>query len=126
MNGKQKKMNKLTKTFDLYEIVKVPFPFTDKKATKVRPALILSSARHFNAQIGMSLMAMITSEKPNQDLWPADILIEHLETTGLPSSSIVRFKLFTLDHRLIIGRLGRLAEEDQKRVKRKLKEILDL
>lgn len=119
-------MNKLTKTFDLYEIVKVPFPFTDKKATKVRPALILSSAKHFNAQIGMSLMAMITSEKPHQDLWPADIIIEDLKSTGLSSPSIVRFKLFTLDHRLIIGRLGHLAEDDRKRVKNKLKEILGL
>lgn len=119
-------MSKPTRTYDLYEVVKVPFPFTDSKTTKVRPALILSSAKHFNAKIGLSIMAMITSLKPSQDLWPADLVIENLETTGLPVPSIIRFKMFTLDHRLILDRLGKLSEIDQHRVQQKLKEILFL
>ena len=119
-------MNKPTKTYDLYEVVKVPFPFTDINATKVRPALIISSAKQFNAKIGLSLMAMITSVKSDQTLWPADIVIEDLLMTGLPVPSIVRFKVFTLDHRLILGRLGSLAEIDRLNVQQKLKEILAL
>ena len=62
------KMSGLTKTYDLYEVVKVPFPFTDSKATKVRPALILSSAKQFNGKIGMSIMCMITSMKGNENV----------------------------------------------------------
>ncbi len=119
-------MSRLIRTYDRFEIVKVPFPFTDIKMTKVRPALILSSAKHFNAKIGLSVMAMITSKKPNQDLWPVDILIEDLKPTKLPVPSIIRFKIFTLDHRLILGRLGCLSETDKDRVQRKLKEILIL
>lgn len=126
MNGNLKKMNKPIKTYDLYEVVKVPFPFTDIKTVKVRPALILSSAKNFNAKIGLSVMAMITSIKPVQDLWPADIVIENLKLTGLPVPSIIRFKMFTLDHRLILGRLGNLSESDRLNVKKKLKEILAL
>jgi mRNA interferase MazF len=117
-------MNKPIKTYDIYEIVKVPFPFADAKATKVRPALILSSARHFNAKIGLSIMAMITSLKPTQDLWPGDIEIENLRHTGLPVPSIIRFKLFTLDHRLILDRLGYLSQIDQRHLQKKIKEIL--
>lgn len=117
-------MSKLIKTYDLYEIVKVPFPFTDSGATKVRPALIISSAKHFNAKIGLSVMAMITSVKPSQELWPADIEIGDLQTAGLPVSSIIRFKLFTLDHRLILGRLGMLSKVDRQNVQRGLKHIL--
>src|SRR5258705_12017888 len=107
------KMNKPTRTYDLYEIVRVPFPFTDTKTAKVRPALILSSARRFNSRMGLSIMAMITSQKPNQDLRPADILIEDLQPTRLPVPSIIRFKIFTLDHRLILGRLGVLSTKDR-------------
>ncbi len=118
------KMSSPTKTYDVYEIVKVPFPFTDSATAKVRPAVILSSAKHFNGKIGLSIMGMVTSLKPSQDLWPADIEITHLESTGLSAPSIIRFKLFTLDHRLILGRLGSLSAADQRQVHQKLKEIL--
>jgi len=126
MNGNQMKMKKPTKTYDQYEIVKVPFPFTDTKTTKVRPALILSSAKYFNAKIGLSIMAMITSVKNDQPLWPTDILIENFQSAGLPVPSIIRFKLFTLDHRLILDRLGYLQGKDLKHVHNKLKEIFVL
>lgn len=119
-------MNKPTKTYDLYEVVKVPFPFVDVKSVKVRPALIISSAKKFNAHIGQSLMAMITSLKPNQEFWPVDIVIENLKLAGLPVASIIRFKIFTLDHRLIKGRLGKLSEIDKQQVQQKLREVLFL
>ncbi len=120
------KMKKPTKTYDHYEIVRVPFPFTDVNTTKVRPALILSSAKYFNAKVGMSIMAMITSVKENQILWPTDIIIENLHSTGLSSPSIIRFKLFTLDHRLILGHLGYLQGKDLDGVQQKLKTVLVL
>jgi len=126
MNGNRTRMNKPTRTYDLYEVVRVPFPFTDTKAVKIRPALILSSAKHFNAKVGLSVMAMITSVKAGQSVWPADIVIENLHLTGLPVPSIIRFKLFTLDHRLILGRLGNLSEIDCRNVQKKLREILVL
>ena len=118
-------MSKLTKTYDLYEIVKVPFPFTDLQTTKRRPALILSSARHFNANIGMSVMAMITSVKPQQFFWPTDVSIQDIEHTGLAVPSLIRFKLFTLDHRLILSTLGTLTERDRHQVRKNLERIFE-
>jgi len=38
----------------------------------------------------------------------------------------VRFKLFTLDHRLVRGRLGQLAPQDQARVLEALARLLGL
>ena len=119
-------MNKPTKTYELYEVVKVPFPFADTNNAKVRPALIISDARNFNAKIGLSVMAMITSLKTSQNLWPTDILINDIELAGLPFPSLIRFKLFTLDHRLIIDSLGSLSKKDIILVQNKLKEILFL
>jgi mRNA interferase MazF len=49
-------------------------------------------------------MAMITSAKNAP--WPLDICITDLEKGGLPSPSVVRMKLFTLDHRLVIKKSG--------------------
>lgn len=100
-------------TYNRFDIVKVPFPFTDKQATKTRPALVLSSREAFNAKVGQSVMAMITSAK--HSAWALDTLIEDLTTAGLPSPSRIRLKLFTLDDRLVIAKLGELAPSDQAR-----------
>jgi len=58
--------------------------------------------------------------------WPLDCPIADLETAGLPAPSKVRFKLFTLDHRLVRGRLGQLAPQDQVRVLEALARLLGL
>lgn len=98
-------------TYNRYDIVKVPFPFTDRQASKYRPALINSNAEPFNSLIGHSVMAMITSAK--QSSWPLDTPINDLDSAGLPAPSLIRLKLFTLDHRLIINSLGYLSANDQ-------------
>lgn len=98
-------------TYERYTVVKVPFPFTDKVANKNRPALIISGAEAFNHQIEHSVMAMITSAK--QSDWPLDTVITDLKLAGLPAPSIIRLKLFTLDHRLVRGMLGELCAEDK-------------
>lgn len=109
-------------TFERFAVVRVPFPFTDRDAAKNRPALVLSSKEAFNTPAGHSVMAMITSE--GNALWPLDCPIADLATAGLPAPSKVRFKLFTLDHRLVRGQLGTLAPADRERVRRGLSALL--
>lgn len=48
--------------FERFTVVRVPFPLTDRNATKNRPALVLSDAASFNTPAGHSLMAMIISQ----------------------------------------------------------------
>jgi mRNA interferase MazF len=96
------------------QVVRVPFPFTDRVASKNRPALVLSDAAAFNTPSGHLVLAMITSAKNAP--WPLDCPIEDLEAAGLPAPSVVRCKLFTLDVRLIRGALGRLNASDAARV----------
>ena len=108
-------------TCEAWDVVTVPFPFTDRAAQKRRPALILSR-KSFNRH-GHSLMAMITSfHLP----WPGDSPLMNLATSGLSAPCIVRLKLFTLDNRLIIKRIGQLSDEDKSRVTVALKAILPL
>jgi mRNA interferase MazF len=97
-------------TYEAFDVVVVPFPFTDRNTTKRRPALVLSSHEAFNAASGHLVLAMITSAK--NSTWPLDIEIVDLDAAGLPSASVVRMKLFTLDRQLILRKLGRLSERD--------------
>jgi mRNA interferase MazF len=98
-----------------WQVVRVPFPFTDRQAVKNRPALVLSDAAAFNAPAGHAVLAMITSAENAS--WPLDCPILDLEMAGLPAPSKVRFKLFTLDQRLVRGVLGRLAADDEARLR---------
>lgn len=108
--------------FDAFDVVVVPFPFTDRNTTKRRPALILSDAQVFNCQVGHAVMAMITSAK-NSD-WPLDFEIQNLDSAGLPSPSVIRMKLFTLDEKLIIRKAGKLASPDQDKIIAALRQLL--
>ncbi len=101
-------------TYEIGQVVRVPFPFIDRAASKNRPALVLSDAAGFNAAAGQVVLAMITSA--GNAPWPLDCRIEDLTAAGLPTPSVVRYKLFTLDTRLIRGGLGRLAAADAARV----------
>jgi mRNA interferase MazF len=108
-------------SFDRYAVVRVPFPFTDRASSKNRPALVLSAAKAFNTPAGHSVMAMITSVANAP--WPLDCPIADLAAAGLPAPSKVRFKLFTLDHRLVRGQLGELSATDAAAVRDGLREL---
>jgi len=69
-------------------------------------------------------MAMITSAKNAP--WPLDVSIADLSQAGLPAPSVVRMKLFTLDHRFIIAKSGMLASKDRKAVTKALEMMLDM
>ncbi len=108
--------------YDCYAVVRVPFPFTDRSASKNRPAVVLSNAAAFNTPAGHSVMAMITSQA--NPPWPLDCVLVDLAAAGLPAPSRVRFKLFTLDHRLVRGVVGRLSAADVARVRAGLTRLL--
>jgi mRNA interferase MazF len=99
---------------EAFDVVVVPFPFTDRAASKRRPALVLSDASAFNAATGQVVLAMIMSAKHAG--WPLDVLIEDLAVAGLPSASIVRMKVFTLDQQLILRKAGQLVAKDRRAV----------
>lgn len=105
-------MKKPSTIFELWDVVVVPFPFTETKGNKRRPALVISK-KTFN-QNGHTLMAMITTK--THGTWPGDTAINESEHAGLHAACIVRLKLFTLDNRLILKRIGCLAASDQKKV----------
>lgn len=107
-----------------FDVVVVPFPFTDSSASKKRPALVLSSEVDFNAPTKRSVMAMITSATHSP--WALDVTIQDLASAGLRAASIVRMKLFTLDDALVVKRIGNLSKQDKVAVKQTLQKLFAL
>jgi mRNA interferase MazF len=104
--------------FERFEVVVVPFPFLDVARSKPRPALILSNVA-FNRH-GHSILAMIT--RATHSHWPSDHEIIDLDSAGLGAPSVVRCKVFTLDNRLLLRRIGRLGAADARGVAERLRQ----
>ena len=107
-------------TFEPFDVVVVPFPFTDRRAAKRRPALIVSSVP-FNEAHEQAILSMITTATAE---WPSDVAIRDWREAGLNAPCKVRFKLFTLDYTLILRRIGALSDRDGTAVKDGLRRIL--
>lgn len=107
---------------EAFDVVVVPFPFTDRATSKRRPVLVLSDRALFNARIGHAVLAMITSATHSD--WPLDVRVTDLKAAGLPSTSVVRMKLFTLDQQLIVRKAGSLAPKDRQAVALAVKKLL--
>ncbi len=108
------------KSITAFELVLLPFPFTDLSTHKKRPALVLHRydwprlPNHF-------LVAMVTSQLDGLKL-PEDVKVAHWKEAGLPKPSLVRLgKLVTLEGSLIIRKLGILNKEDQSAMRRMFK-----
>jgi mRNA interferase MazF len=92
------------------DVVIVPFPFTERDASKRRPALVCSS-EDFNRKARHLVLAMITTKAHAS--WPRDVPIRDLDPAGLPAPSVVRWKLFTLDASFVVKRAGALSRRDR-------------
>lgn len=106
-----------------FDIVRVPFPFSDLPKAKQRKALVLSH-REFNQKNGNSILMMITSARYSD--WFLDVQIEKWREAHLNKPCVARLKVFTLDNNLILGKSGRLAESDRKRVRAALDSAIAL
>ena len=108
-------------TFKAFDVVAVPFPFTDRDATKRRPALVISNEK-FNQQHNQIVLAMITTTTDN--VWPSDVTLTNWQKAGLKLSCQLRLKLFTLDQNLVLKAIGHLSSKDVKSVQAALTEYV--
>lgn len=68
-------------------------------------------------------MAMVTTS--THAPWVLDVKINELESSGLTTASVVRMKLFTLDHVLVLKQIGALSQEDRKSVQDAVKQLFN-
>jgi mRNA interferase MazF len=107
--------------FEPWDIVRVPFPYTDRPVRQRRPALVVAAGDLQTAH-GLLWLAMITSAAHRG--WPGDVVVSDLSSAGLPAPSIVRpAKIATIDAR-DAGRLGTLPRDDRAAVRSYLRQQL--
>lgn len=108
--------------FQPWDVVLVPFPFTESNYTKVRPALIVSTDI-LSTKTGKYFLVMITSALHARAY--GDVLISDLRLAGLPAESIVRpSKIATLEEASFVRRIGALAAAERKEVSDRLRKLL--
>jgi mRNA interferase MazF len=107
--------------FDAFDIVVVPFPYSDRLAEKRRPALVISNKRL--EAIGVIWVAMITSAE--NESWPGDVGIDDASRAGLPAPSVVRpAKIACIDPSRVLRRAGKLDKASARTVAQRVRRFL--
>jgi mRNA interferase MazF len=69
------------------DIIKVPFPYTNRPVFQRRPALVVARFEH--GRIPALLWVLMITSAENRG-WPGDVEIADLALAGLPVASVVR------------------------------------
>lgn len=109
--------------FDVWDIVKVPFPYTDRPVRERRPALVVA-AGGLQERHGLLWVLMITSAENRG--WPGDVAISDPAAAGLPAPSVVRTaKIATIEAKEA-ERIGALPIADRREAGRHLGALFSL
>ena len=103
------------------DVVLVPFPFRDRAATRVRPAVVLSGET-YNQQ-GDLIVVAITTHPPR---FPSDYQLVDWQAANLVAPSVVRIQLATISELRVVHGIGNLSSVDRQEVESRLKQVLGL
>lgn len=100
------------------EVVLIPFPFSNLKRNKIRPALILARAEFDNL-----ILCQITS-KPYSSKMAIELKNSDFDNGGLPITSYIRpDKVFTAEPSIIIRSAGKLNSNKKNEVLTKVRKM---
>jgi mRNA interferase MazF len=88
------------------DVIKVPFPYTDRSTRQSRPALVVS-ARGIEDAHGLLWVVMITSAANRG--WPGDVPVSNLAAAGLPAPSVIRTAKIATIEASDAARLGKIS-----------------
>ena len=103
------------------DIVLVPFPFTDLKSHKVRPAVLLSPGISRRGDVIVAFISSVLPLPPS----PTEVILEvhqpAFPASGLKVASVFKMdKLVTLHRSLVLRRLGHLPPSFQAKLNKAL------
>jgi mRNA interferase MazF len=94
------------RTFSRGDVVRVPFPYTDRETLQYRPALVVSKG---GIGEGGSLFWVIMITSAAHRGWPGDVPLGELHTkVGLPIPSVVRTSKIATIEGIRARKLGRI------------------
>jgi mRNA interferase MazF len=103
------------------DVILVPFPFTDLSASRVRPAVVVSTAAYSSS--GDLIVAMITSRPQTRQ---TDYELRDWDAAGLLAPSWARAKIATLHEGLVRYSPGTLSLRDKRGVEKRIRLALGL
>ncbi len=111
------------------DVVLVPFPFQDKPAEKVRPAVVIQADAE-NRRLANTILAMITGNLDDVGQ-TTTVLVDPAVATGAGSgllgpSLIKCYNLATVRQRRVIQVIGHLSDAIMNQVNQALKAALNL
>lgn len=96
-------------TFEQGDVVRVPFPYTDRPVRQHRPALVISCGGIGDEQ-QLLWVLMITSADNRR--WPGDVDLEgRYADAGLPAPSIIRTAKIATIESSHAGRIGKIDDD---------------
>ncbi|MBB4268012.1 type II toxin-antitoxin system PemK/MazF family toxin [Roseospira visakhapatnamensis] len=101
--------------FERWDVVKVPYPYTNRPVTEHRPALV---AAVIEEGPGLLWVVMITSAANRA--WPGDVPIVDPGAAGLPAPSVIRTAKITTIDAALASRLGTLPDAERHPVRTSL------
>jgi mRNA interferase MazF len=104
-----------------WDIVLVPFPFTDLTVTKKRPALVISPD-NYNQEAHDLVIAFITSRTATSPR-RGDHRISFWREAGLPMPSLLRMKIATVACGIVSKKIGALHELERDLVRNVLSDF---
>lgn len=102
------------------EVVLVRYPFSDLTSTKVRPAVVVN-APHTSQDV---LIVPLTSKTTG--LLAGEFILTDWKGAGLNVETAAKRGIFTIQEKLVLKRVGRLATKDAEQLAVSLREWLDL
>lgn len=110
-------------SFERGDVVRVPFPYTDRSTRQHRPALVVSAGGP--SESGHLLWVVMITSAENRH-WPGDVELADFAAVGLPVPSLVRpAKIATIDA-AHAERLGTVSAPILRQVNVTIAGILDL
>jgi mRNA interferase MazF len=103
------------------DVIKVPFPYTDRSTRQSRPALVVTTGGIEDAH-GLLWVVMITSAENRG--WPGDVQVNNLAAAGLPVPSVIRTAKIATIEAADAARLGKVSPSQFRLVARRLGQVL--
>jgi mRNA interferase MazF len=92
------------------EVVYVPFHFTDRAVSKVRPAVVISTDDYHASRDDVIIMGITTNL--NRREFVGYVILEDWQSSGLRDQSAVSGIIMTVRSREIVRTIGRLSARD--------------
>ncbi len=110
-------------TYDPWDIVLLPFPFTNLSASKKRPAVVISPKLYNSEQ---DVVVLFLTSKINVSSKVGDYKLKHWQSSNLPKPSMVRMKFATIDKDFILKKIGGIERSDIAKITSEMRDFLEL